>query len=413
MMRSVNLMINPTPLNPVSVEVAPGDRPLGDRSPDDRLQTLQTLLDLVISGESVDRAALVDLSQKDRRWCDAFGLSEANIEKFVDLQCDWIADWGRDLGQYWGQVCQRDPEADRAWLVVLWRLWLPLAGRLGQNWKQKREQSSENWIQGILGVQGTGKTTLGLLLSWILERQGLRVVTLSLDDLYKTHGDRQQLQAQEPRLRWRGPPGTHDVALGIAVLDQLRSRCLSGESGTAGDSGTIPTSAPIALPRFDKSLWNGSGDRIAPQIVTGADIVLFEGWCVGMRPLAAENLGQLRSQWADESAYQFALWCHDRLRDYLPLWERLDDLLVFAPQDYRWSLEWRDQAEEKLRRSGQGAMSRLEVEAFVAYFWTALHPDLFLAPLLTDPRTGLVVEVNRDRHVGAIYKPQPHRLPNP
>lgn len=398
-MRSVNWMTNPTPLNPVQVELAPADR-----APADRVQTLQTLLDLLIAGESVDRADLVALSREDRLWCDAFGIPGVNLAEFVEFQCDWIAAWGRDLGQYWGQVCQRDPEADRAWLVALWRLWLPLAQQLRQKQQHKRGQSSENWIQGILGVQGTGKTTLGLLLSWILERQGLRVVTLSLDDLYKTHGDRQQLQAQEPRLRWRGPPGTHDVALGIAVLDQLRSSLVSSSVAIASNP-IVPN--PIVLPRFDKSLWNGSGDRIAPQKVTGADIVLFEGWCVGMRPLAAENLGQLRSQWPQEPEYGFAVWCHDRLREYGPLWDRLDDLLVLAPGDYRWSLEWRDQAEEKLRRSGKGAMSRPEIEDFVAYFWNALHPDLFLAPLLSDSRTGLVVEVNRDRHLGAIYAPTP------
>jgi glycerate kinase (EC 2.7.1.31) len=60
-------------------------------------------------------------------------------------------------------------------------------------------------------------------LTLILGKLGYSTVSLSLDDLYKTYADRQQLQKADPRLIWRGPPGTHDLELGIAVLDRLRS----------------------------------------------------------------------------------------------------------------------------------------------------------------------------------------------
>lgn len=359
---------------------------------------------------------LATLTRGDVAYCRAFGLTATNLETWVTAQARWIQTWGTAFAEVWAETCHRDPMRDRGWLVNLWRLWLPLAEQL----QRKQQQKQAPWVQGILGVQGTGKTTLGILLSWILERQGLGVVSLSLDDLYKTHADRQALQAQEPRLRWRGPPGTHDVALGIQVLDQLRStpRPSSLTSATLNPESipessrpdsqilTSPKPQPIELPRFDKSLWHGSGDRIAPEPVWGADIILFEGWCVGMRPLPGEALAPLCAWQFSDADYGFAAWCNDRLQDYLPLWDRLDALLILAPQDYRWSLTWREEAEAQLRHTGQGAMSSDAVAEFVRYFWTALHPQLFLPPLLTDPTTNLVVEVAFDRSLGRIYRPK-------
>ena len=47
------------------------------------------------------------------------------------------------------------------------------------------------------------------------------VSRFSIDDLYKSHAERQQPQKQDHRLIWRGPPVTHDVNLGIEILEQF------------------------------------------------------------------------------------------------------------------------------------------------------------------------------------------------
>lgn len=90
---------------------------------------------------------------------------------------------------------------------TLWNLWLPLAIQLTEA-QQKLERPL---IQGISGGQGTGKTSLAMVLSLILNELGYRSASLSLDDLYKTYGDRQLLKTQDPRFIRRGPPGTHDI----------------------------------------------------------------------------------------------------------------------------------------------------------------------------------------------------------
>ncbi len=77
---------------------------------------------------------------------------------------------------------------------TLWNLWLPLALRLAK----QRQANGQPFIQGILGGQGSGKTTLGAVLTLLLQHLGYRTLSLSLDDLYKTHADRLKLREADP-----------------------------------------------------------------------------------------------------------------------------------------------------------------------------------------------------------------------
>jgi D-glycerate 3-kinase len=266
---------------------------------------------------------------------------------------------------------------DPAWILPLWQVWLPLAAQL-QDWAKDMTGPP---IIGFLGGQGSGKTTLTTLLKLLLELQGLRVLAWSLDDLYLPYADRLALQAQDPRLIWRGPPGTHDVALGEQILQQLQA------GGTA------------AIPRFDKSAQGGAGDRAGFETVGPVDLVLFEGWCVGARPLAAsfwEN-ATLPDPIRTAADRAFAQDMNQALHEYLPLWARLDRLVVLQLQDYRWSRDWRMQAERQMQANGSAGMDDRAIVEFVEYFWTALHPELFVTPLTQEPGwVDLVLEIGAD-----------------
>ncbi len=274
----------------------------------------------------------------------------------------------------------------------LWTLWLPLARQMA-SWHQ---QLVRPLVVGILGGQGTGKTTLGWLLRLILSYMGYVALSLSLDDLYKSYADRQQLQRQDPRLIWRGPPGTHDVALGIEVLDQLRAGSPS----------------PVAIPRFDKSAHGGQGDRMDPEFVRNIDIVLFEGWFVGVQPVDPAIFDHAPEPIVTDDDRRFARDMNDRLQDYLPLWQRLDRLLVMHPVDFHLSQQWRQQAEQQRIAAGGSGMTDYEIQQFVTYFWKALHPQLFITPLtLHSPIVNIVMEIQPDHRVGRVYSPtEGHRL---
>jgi D-glycerate 3-kinase len=112
-------------------------------------------------------------------------------------------------------------------------------------------------------------------------------VTLSLDDIYLNHADQVALAQAYPSnslLQHRGQPSTHDLALGEEVFASLAAE------------------RPTAIPQYDKSAFEGQGDRVPEskwKVVNkeGQDkvkVVIFEGWCVGFRAWDDQTL---RAKW--------------------------------------------------------------------------------------------------------------------
>lgn len=326
---------------------------------------------------------LAQLLLQDEPCSRAFGVTAENALAVVRQRSQLL----QAIYPAFDSLCRQQFGWPSTRLSLLWRLWLPLSLQLAEC----RQQLDRPLIQGILGGQGTGKTTLGAILTLILGQLGYRVCCLSLDDLYKTYSDRQILQTNDPRLRWRGPPGTHDVDLGLTVLQQLRA---------------ASPSEPVWVPQFDKSAWSGAGDRTLPAPITGADIVLFEGWFVGARPIDPQRFDQAPDPINTEADRAFARDMNASLQAYVPLWDQLDRLLVLHPVDYRLSQAWRRQAEQQMKASGRAGMSDAEIDEFVEYFWRSLHPTLFIMPLLQDAdRVDLVIEIEPDHSPGRVYRP--------
>jgi D-glycerate 3-kinase len=102
----------------------------------------------------------------------------------------------------------------------------------------------------------------------------------------------------------------------------------------------------------------------------------------------------------------FAREMNEQLKAYLPLWERLDRLMLLYPSDYRLSQLWRRQAEQQMIAISKSGMTDEQVDKFVEYFWKSLHPELFITPLTQNSSwVNLVIEIAPDRTVGAVYRP--------
>lgn len=316
----------------------------------------------------------------------AFGLNVRSDRALVEERSQLLQTVAPEVLQLCEEMGLRDRETI---LRTLWNLWLPLSLEL----VAERQRLDRPVVQGILGGQGTGKTTLAAVVRLILEILEYTSVTFSLDDLYKSYIERQQLQRYDPRLVWRGPPGTHDVEIGVDLLDKLRQ---------------ANRRKPVVVPRFDKSICQGAGDKAQPEVINPVDIVIFEGWFVGVRPVPDNGLfDNAPDPISTPEDIQFAKDMNDRLIDYVALWHRLDRLMVLYPEDYHLSKQWRKEAEQKMKATGRGGMSDDEIEQFVEYFWKALHPELFIDPLIRNPiLTDLVVEITCDRQIGKIYRPQ-------
>ncbi len=215
------------------------------------------------------------------------------------------------------------------------------------------------FILGICGAQGSGKSTLAEGLAQRLRDTGLRVAVLSLDDLYLTRAERVALaRTIHPLLATRGVPGTHDVALGLAVLDGL----------AAGDC--------TLLPRFDKATDDRapSGVRIDGPV----DVVLFEGWCVGA---VAQEASALATPINDLERLQDAdgHWRHHvnaaLAGEYQHLFRRIDALVLLAAPDFAKVRDWRIEQEEGLRqslraagRSTEGTMDDAQIASFIQFY---------------------------------------------
>ncbi len=78
---------------------------------------------------------------------------------------------------------------------------------------------------------------------------------------------------------------------------------------------------------------------------------------------------------------------------------------MLYPVDYRYSKQWRKQAEQEMRNRGNAGMPDREIEAFVDYFWKVLHPELFIQPLVTQAgASDLVIEIDINHLPRAVYR---------
>jgi len=201
----------------------------------------------------------------------------------------------------------------------------------------RKDQQQGPLVVGINGAQGAGKSTLFNLLEVILEDGfGLKVVGLSIDDLYKTRAEREALAVSvHPLLQTRGVPGTHDVTLGIELLRDLKSGA----------------EQIVKIPAFDKSI----DDRCLPalwQEWTGeADIVVLEGWCVGAQAQKESELIQpVNSLEADEDPDgQWRNYVNEQLAGpYKKLFDMIDVLVMLKVPSMEAVFSWRSQQEKKL-----------------------------------------------------------------
>jgi len=242
----------------------------------------------------------------------------------------------------------------------LWKFYLPFALHLNESFKK----SQKPLIQGIVGVQGAGKTTFTEVIVLILQHLNLKVSAISIDDFYKTFAEREIIRQKDPRFKWRGPPGTHDLETAIDLVKAIKSQ-----------------KSPYSFPIFDKSLHHGEGDRIKDLIVEKVDILLFEGWFVGMRPMEKGYFMENQALSCEEDR-RFAEDISGILGGYCELWDLLDDLIVLWPEDVDFSKSWRVEAEEKMKGQGKEGKSTGEINEFVDYFWRAVNPKIYIEELI-------------------------------
>ncbi len=252
---------------------------------------------------------------------------------------------------------------EKKYTEYLYFLYYPLVEYINH---QKKRNGNKPLVFGIFGHQGTGKTTLSNILQELLRSlYNYEVNFLSIDDIYKTYTELELTKEKEPAYKYRGPPGTHDIELGVDVMTRFKNFEIN-----------------YSLPRYDKSMNNGLGDRsnsLSVKVEKPLDILIFEGWFLGINPVTEQEIEDYSKKDISPKFFNIDLIrkMNEKLVDYKRLWEFIDIMLILRPEQFELSRKWRIQAEEEMiRRTGKGLNSE-KINEFIDFFWECLPPYLF------------------------------------
>lgn len=184
----------------------------------------------------------------------------------------------------------------------------------------------------VAGCQGSGKTTLckAAARAW----GGAQI---SIDDVYLTRAEREAMARDvHPMFVTRGPPGTHDLTMLRALIDQLRR---------AGPDTLT------RLPDFDK---RGDDRRPADQwhrFVGRPSVILIDAWCLGARSqddaALAEPINALEAACDADGVWR--RYVNGQLAgDYARFVDQADGLLFLKAPGFETVLDWRCQQEATL-----------------------------------------------------------------
>ena len=245
-------------------------------------------------------------------------------------------------------------------------------------WVLRCSGNRKGFLVGINAPQGAGKTTLTAALCRKLSEMGKASASISIDDFYLTRAEQIALADRypgNPYLQQRGYPGTHDISLGTRILEEIK--------------GNEP--GEVLIPRYDKSLHSGKGDRVGVEhwtrISKPLDIIFFEGWILGATPVLEEEIPDPALKQVNAFLASYDRW-H----------QALDAFLQIDPEDPLFVLEWRVEAEEKMTAAGKGGMSAAEIRSYVELFLPAYKiylPKIRKCPPPGIPSMRLVIGKNR------------------
>lgn len=160
-------------------------------------------------------------------------------------------------------------------------------------------------------------------------------------------------------LSGRGPPGTHDADLLASTLAEVSAR------------STSEPVTPLRLPIFDKSLFDGRGDRSTSVVTVDGpiDVFILEGWSMGFRAVSTAD-AQLRwsqGRVAHTHPFDSVRELNDNLSSFdARTREFFHCHVAIEPRSYEYVYRWRLQQEHHMKRlNGGKGMSDEAVREFV------------------------------------------------
>ena len=263
-------------------------------------------------------------------------------------------------------------------------------------WISSKAKSKNPFFLGLVGGQGTGKTTTSSILEIILKKYfKLNVFKISIDDFYKTRKERLNLSKKiHPLLMTRGVPGTHDINIMLDFFKKSKSRKFE----------------PFKLPKFNKAIDERCKKNQWYTLKKRPDVIIFEGWCVGAK--AEKNSTLKKSINSMEKSKDTKLiwrkYVNNELKlKYKKLYDQLDCLIYLKAQSFSLLQKWRLIQEKKLwlknknKKTKNKIMTKEDVLSFMQTYQRVTQNMFKFAPKYA----SIIFNLNSDHQIkSAIYK---------
>ena len=233
--------------------------------------------------------------------------------------------------------------------------YLPISKEIAKSYKKIKKTR----IIGLTGGQGSGKSTISKILKIILKESfNLDTVIFSIDDFYKTLKERKKMSIKvSPLFLTRGVPGTHDTKLLENCIKKLKNLNFKR----------------TLIPKFDKSIDDRLSKNKWQKINKKPDIVIFEGWCVGVTPQKNRDLlvpiNTLEKEFDKKKIWR--KWVNKELKTKYKKIFKLINLFIFLKvPSFKHVYRWRHLQEKKLRATSKGkkTMNPKQIKNFIMFY---------------------------------------------
>ena len=272
------------------------------------------------------------------------------------------------------QEVTSEPFRDK--LGQLNKFYLPISEMINKEYIKKKKTR----VIGLSGGQGSGKSTISKILKIILkEGYKLNTVIFSIDDFYKTLKQRNIMSKKINSLfLTRGVPGTHDTKMLYECLKKLKKNKFN----------------KVVLPKFDKSLDDRCSKSQWVKVKKKPNIVIFEGWCVGIDHQKNKDLiipiNKLEKE--KDKNRNWRIKVNKELKyNYQKIFNLIDKLIFLRVPNFKYVLKWRLLQEKKLRINfkGKKTMNDTQVRNFIMFYERITKHMIKILPKKTDTLINL------------------------
>jgi D-glycerate 3-kinase len=233
--------------------------------------------------------------------------------------------------------------------------YLPISNMIYKEFlKNKKTQ-----VIGLTGGQGSGKSTISHILRILLKESfNLETLIFSIDDFYKTLKERKVMSKNlSPLFLTRGVPGTHDTKMLFNSIRALKNSKFR----------------KILIPKFNKAI----DDRVSKskwlKVNKKPNIVIFEGWCVGVEPQKKKDLlvpiNELEKQKDKKKIWRTSV-NQEIKKNYKKIFKLIDKIIFLKVPNFKHVFKWRLLQEKKLRFANKGkkTMSNNQIKTFIMFY---------------------------------------------